>query len=83
MKLDIATPLEKAGIIDAKPLHQAFGIPDARLLAPGDPSRSVLIRRMAARGPGSGQMPPLSSAIPDRAAVELFEEWCRALKPKP
>lgn len=83
MKLDIATPLEKAGILDAKPLHQAFGIPDARLLAPGDPARSVLIRRMAARGPGSGQMPPLSSAVPDRAAVELFEEWCRALKPKP
>jgi len=25
----------------------------------------------------------LSSAVPDRAAVELMEEWCRGLKPKP
>jgi len=83
MKLDFATPLEKMGIIDARPLHQAFGIPDARLMAPGDPARSVLIRRIGARGPGSGQMPPLSSAVPDRAAVELMEEWCRGLKPKP
>ena len=83
MKLDFGTPLAKAGILDAKPLHQAFGIVDARIMAPGDPARSVLIRRVAARGANSGQMPPFSSAVPDRAAIELMEEWCRELGRKP
>ena len=80
IKLDIDTPWDQMRLIDAKPLHQAFNLPDARLIAPGSPERSVLIHRIGARGHNSGQMPPLSSSLPDTIGVNLMTEWCRSLK---
>lgn len=67
-------------LIGAKPLHPAPGAADALLVAPGDPARSTLIKRIGARGPNSGQMPPISTAVPDRAGVDLMTEWCKGLK---
>ncbi|QJW96013.1 PQQ-dependent sugar dehydrogenase [Frigoriglobus tundricola] len=80
MQLDYPTAWDKMRLIDAKPLHQTFGLADARLIAPGAPERSVVLQRIRARGPNSGQMPPLSSARIDPVGVELMTEWCKGLK---
>ena len=50
------TPLDKMRLIDEVPIHDRFDIPDARLVAPGSPERSVLYQRISRRG--TGQMPP-------------------------
>jgi hypothetical protein len=69
---------EKMNLLDVKPLHHTFGIPDARLVAPGFPERSVLLARMGHRD--AGHMPPLATALVDRPAVELIRQWIREMK---
>ena len=64
---------------DAKPTRGDFGIPDARILAPGDPERSVLYYRMAKFG--SGRMPHLGSDFPDEDGLRLVRDWIASLKP--
>ena len=76
--LEFGTPLDKMRLLDAKPLHHTFDLPDARLVAPGHPERSVLLRRVGTRGPN--QMPPLSSNRPDAAGVEMLREWIASLR---
>jgi putative heme-binding domain-containing protein len=49
------------------------------LIAPGDPDRSVLLRRLSHRG--SGQMPPLVSNVADDLAVALFRSWILGMNP--
>ena len=78
MQLEFATAIDKMKLVDEKPVHQTFDLPDARLIAPGDPDRSVLIRRLGMRG--AGQMPPLASNRVDVEGVELIKKWCRSLK---
>ena len=77
MELGFATAVDKMRLVGEKPLHQAFDLPDAKLLAPGSPERSVLLHRIGLRGPG--QMPPLSTNRVDEAGLELMREWCRSL----
>jgi hypothetical protein len=62
-----------------EPLHHKFDLPEARLIAPGHPERSVLLYRLAHRGAGSGQMPQLGTNVVDGAAVRLFTDWIREL----
>ena len=81
MQLEYSTELAKMGVIDAPPLHHKFGIEDARIVAPGDPERSVLLHRLSHRGQGTGQMPQLATNLVDQQAVKLFEEWIRSVKP--
>jgi len=78
MELEFATPREKTKLFDVAPVHQKYDLPDARLIAPGAPERSVLLERMARRGPG--QMPPLATSLIDREAVKLLSDWIRQLK---
>jgi glucose/arabinose dehydrogenase len=79
MELEFTTKLEKMRIRDVKPLHDAYGLPDARLVAPGHPERSVLLHRIAHRGPG--HMPPLATSVVDSEAVKLMSDWIAGLKP--
>jgi uncharacterized repeat protein (TIGR03806 family) len=73
LEIGFHTELEKTRLVDALPLHDKFGIADARIVAPGEPDRSVLLHRVSLRG--RGQMPPLATTVPDPAAVELLREW--------
>ena len=77
LELGLTTPAGKMHLIDEAPLHDRFDIPDARLVAPGAPERSVLYRRILRRG--TGQMPPLVSTEVDRKAVEMIADWIRGL----
>jgi uncharacterized repeat protein (TIGR03806 family) len=81
MELAFHTPLDKMRIIDVKPLHDTFGIKDARIIAPGDPDRSVLLKRVSHRG--KGHMPPLATRLVDEAAVAMLREWILQMKPTP
>ena len=77
MELGLITPLPKTGLIDQVPLHQRFDIPEARLVAPGSPKRSVLYERISRRG--TGQMPPVGSTEVDVDANQLIHNWIRGL----
>ena len=79
IQLEFLTPLDKAKLIDEVPLHHKFNLTDARIIAPGAPERSVLLTRLAMRGPG--QMPQLATSIVDQQALELFREWIASLPP--
>lgn len=79
MVLSLGTTPEKQQLINADPLHNRFGIADAKLVAPGDPERSILLQRIARRG--RGQMPQLATSLVDEEAVMLFSEWITSLSP--
>ena len=81
--LRFETSLADAGVCDALPNLGDFGIPDARLLAPGDPDRSVLLHRTAQRGVGTGQMPPLATGLVDAGALDLLRSWVTGLSSCP
>jgi hypothetical protein len=78
MELEFTTKLADARIVDVKPLHHTFDLPDARLVAPGHPERSVLLHRISHRD--AGHMPPLATSLVDRAAVRLLHEWIQHMK---
>ena len=71
--VEIDAKPEQAKLINVKPVHTAFDLQDARLVAPGSPERSLLFHRMQRRG--HGQMPPLGTSLVDKPAVELIREW--------
>lgn len=73
MDLRRATPLAAAGLCDATPRAGELGLTDARLLWPGDPTRSVLSARL--RSAGSTRMPPLASAAVDEQGAALIDAW--------
>ncbi len=79
MELTAKTKIENMRILDARPQHDTFELPDARIIAPGHPERSVMFRRLSQRG--FGRMPPLSIMTVDEEAVRLFETWIRTLPP--
>lgn len=79
--LHVNTTPEKMMLIGTKPLHDTFGLPEARLVAPGMPDRSVLLHRLATTG--KGRMPPLASGIVDEEAVRLLRDWIKGLKALP
>jgi putative heme-binding domain-containing protein len=76
LELELSKPLSQTGIYNERPRQGDFGLVDARVLAPGDPGRSVLLYRVAKFG--RGRMPHWGSEWPDRAGVELLCDWiCR------
>ena len=64
--------------IDAAPQHATFGLLNARIVAPGDMSRSILPMRMSHRG--DGHMPPVGTRIPDPDGARILAEWVLSLK---
>jgi putative heme-binding domain-containing protein len=69
--------LEQTKALDTPPVQGTFAIPDARIIAAGDPFRSVLYYRMAKLG--RGRMPHIGSAIVDEHGLRLIHDWIRQL----
>jgi putative heme-binding domain-containing protein len=65
--------LSDMGIVGTRPGQGEFHLTDARLLAPGDPYRSVLYFRMAKLG--SGRMPRIGSTEVDEVGLNLIHDW--------
>jgi putative heme-binding domain-containing protein len=70
-------PLKDTKAIDLRPGLGTFDIEDARVVAPGDPARSVLLYRMAKTG--RGRMPHIGSETVDREGLLLVERWVRGM----
>ncbi len=75
--LRATTPLADTGLCDVAPQQGDLGLADARLVAPGDPARSVLLARMNRRG--ADQMPPLGSNRIDPHGTTLVGAWIQSL----
>jgi putative heme-binding domain-containing protein len=71
--LAYSTRIGQTRTIGVPPMQGAFGIDDARIIAPGAPERSVLFYRIAKTG--AGRMPRLGSRRVDEAAVRLIADW--------
>lgn len=65
--------------VDAKPTQGTFEIPDAKIIAPGNPFRSTLFYRVSKTG--SGRMPHIGSEIVDPLGRQLIHDWIRQLPP--
>lgn len=70
--------LSDTKLIDVAPVHHKFDLPDAKLVAPGHPERSILLHRLSHRG--RGQMPQLATTLVDENAVKVVEEWIKSLE---
>ncbi|TXS95265.1 hypothetical protein FV139_05040 [Parahaliea maris] len=75
--LRFTTPLANTGLIDTTPLLGTLGIENGRLIAPGEPGRSILIARVGRRD--AVAMPPLGSHLVDEAGVTLLRRWVESL----
>jgi uncharacterized repeat protein (TIGR03806 family) len=77
--LGFELPLDQTRTIDARPVQGSFEIPAARIIAPGDPSRSVLYYRISKLG--GGRMPRVGSNRVDERAARLIHHWIAAMPP--
>lgn len=76
--LRIQTAFAQSGTCNTPPVLGNLGIPDARLIAPGDASRSVLLQRMLTLG--ENRMPPLATHVVDTAGTDVVAQWINALE---
>ena len=78
VELSFKTPLDETNLINERPMHDTMGLVDARLVVPGNPDRSLLYRRLTARG--LNQMPPMSTNQVDARGATLLSEWISQLE---
>ncbi len=72
-------PIENARVLDARPVRGEFGLLAARVVAPGDPHRSVLFYRVNTEG--SGHMPHIGTRLADEQGIRLLRDWITSLPP--
>ena len=77
MDLRYTTSLAASNACDVIPLGGDLGIVNARLIAPGDPTRSLVITRASRRD--SHGMPPLGSNLVDNIGISLLTDWVNGL----
>lgn len=68
----LSNPLSATGLINGL-LQDFIGDPTNRVVVPGDPTHSVLLKRISTMGPL--HMPPLATSELDRENVELVRDW--------
>ncbi|MFM7554383.1 MAG: hypothetical protein ACKPAH_03645, partial [Verrucomicrobiota bacterium] len=79
--LNFDRPLADSRLIDVAPARGTFGMAEARVIAPGDPWRSVLWYRICTEG--SGRMPIQGSRRVDEAGTALVARWIAGLATAP
>jgi hypothetical protein len=70
------TPLAQQNLINGPALIN-LGIEGARAIAPGDPKRSIILKRVDTRK--AVKMPPLARETIDAEGVALLREWIESL----
>jgi putative heme-binding domain-containing protein len=78
--MNIDVPLTEARLVGARPVLGDLGFPEGRVIAPGDPYRSVLLHRMSTSG--RGHMPYLGGQTIDDRGVVLIRDWIASLTPE-
>jgi hypothetical protein len=81
MDLRFHTTWPEMNVCDVIPTIDAIGIDGAKLIAPGDASRSIIVNRMSRRDVHG--MPPLGSGMVDAAGVNLLTTWIDGLSACP
>ena len=77
MDLRYSTALNNTNACDAMPLEGDLGIPNARLIAPGNSGASLVVARMQRRD--AHGMPPLDSNQVDTLNVARISSWIDGL----
>jgi uncharacterized repeat protein (TIGR03806 family) len=77
-ELHASSPLTALGVVNTAPGQGTFNLPEPKVLVPGDPARSLVLRRMELTG--LGRMPHIASRVVDRHGVKLIREWLAALR---
>jgi uncharacterized repeat protein (TIGR03806 family) len=77
MDLRYSTALTDTNACDVQPLGGNLGIPNARLIAPGDSATSLIVNRMLRRDIHG--MPPLGSNVLDTFNVARISAWIDGL----
>lgn len=78
--LDFSQTLTETKLVNQLPIQGSFQLPDAKIVAAGDPLRSVLYYRLAKVGPG--HMPHIGAKQIDERGLRLIYEWIESL-PQP
>jgi putative heme-binding domain-containing protein len=73
LRLQFPTPVAEMKAVDIRPTRGDFGLPDARIIKPGDPGASTLYFRMAKFG--RDRMPHIGSERPDEEGLNLIAQW--------
>ncbi|MES2922130.1 MAG: PQQ-dependent sugar dehydrogenase [Verrucomicrobiota bacterium] len=76
-RFDIA--LASQGIINGE-VRNTIGLDGAKIVAPGDPSKSIMRHRMGSTSMGE-QMPPLTRNVIDTVALDVLTQWIGSLAP--
>ncbi len=77
LRFDVADP----HLCNTAPSSGDLGVAGAKLLVPGDPSRSLVYLRASTRGPN--RMPPLGSSVIDPEGTALLKAWIGSVKSCP
>lgn len=73
MMLNLELGLPEMRVADVKPMQGGLGLNDPRLIAAGDPWRSVICVRLAKTG--AGHMPVIGPGTVDVQGLALIEDW--------
>ena len=78
-QFNIGKALTEARALDVSPTRGDFGLPDAKILASGDPYRSTVAYRISTEG--AGHMPQIGSRLVDEKAVAIVMDWLTSMTP--
>lgn len=70
-------PLKETGTLDVAPQQGRFQLKSPHLLVPGQPERSMILKRMTLQG--LGRMPHVASNVVHDEAVALIRRWINEL----
>ena len=75
--LQASIPLTDSKAVNTLPRQGTFKLKDPRIIAPGAPDRTLVLKRMQIDG--LGRMPHIASREIDHDAVTMLEQWIRQL----
>ncbi|WP_367874747.1 PQQ-dependent sugar dehydrogenase [Luteolibacter sp. Populi] len=75
------TPLASQNILNGD-LRESMGIANAKIVAPGDPAKSMMHIRMTSTTLGQ-QMPPVTRNVADTVALDVLSQWISAKAGEP
>ncbi|MCC7375814.1 MAG: PQQ-dependent sugar dehydrogenase [Verrucomicrobiales bacterium] len=77
LHLNLDKPVADLRAVDRVPTRGSFGISNARIIAPGDPFRSVLYYRILTEG--ASHMPHIGARLTDPVGYKLVGDWITGL----
>jgi hypothetical protein len=76
--LRLSTELTQMGLLNTVPTQGDLGIPGAKIIKPGAPELSILLRRISVLD--EARMPSVGVHMVDERGVELIADWIKSLK---